>query len=617
MKGIIFFILCFVCIGLQAQVSLPASKGKIAVRDSLAKEDQTVDTIPISYRFLSDLDHSTLYTDSLFNGNYDIIDPAFRRRLEYRHLGNAGSAAFSILAPEIQTLGFRSGIEGYDLYNYTPDNYRIYNVGKSFTDVSFSPLGGRESFIVRADFARRFDHDLHLSINFDRIAQQGSYAGQLTKASNFGVTLYYTPKNKYRAYLTYISNAHNQEHNGGIKDGIDLTAEENTDREFVDVNLTNANSRLQSREYRFDHFYHWMKNLKLGHQCSFRSGYRRYGDVGTSTKTDSLIYKSLIGETQGLRSRYAEQNVSNTVSMTYSITDVVMTGGLRHNYMHYDNEARDEGFHQINVLGKARWDMGRWSNIMDGKMGWSQYHDQATYQIKGEVAYSANGYKISGNVMSGSYLPSYTDEWTVVNHAVIQQHAFSNIAIQSIGAKAGMIPWGLTAQVNYLRYEGFIQRGNDLLPVQLSMGIDALQGIVEWDKKWGVVGTENTMMWQQVKGANMGVPEWYSKNKVYIEGHLFKHNLLAQFGIGYTYMAGHRMLGYIPLNGSTYISDATNKDLHRVHLYVSGKVRSFRFFGALYNGLGYLSDYDPVFSLERYPINDPEIRLGISWRFID
>ena len=98
------------------------------VPDSLINSNTSnlPDTIKLQYYFLSDITKYYEFKDSTLDNFFHQYDPVKRRGIDYINLGNAGSAARSMDFNANPYIGFNIGLNQYDVYNYTLDDFRFF-----------------------------------------------------------------------------------------------------------------------------------------------------------------------------------------------------------------------------------------------------------------------------------------------------------------------------------------------------------------------------------------------------------------------------------------------------------------------------------------------------------
>ncbi|NNF36478.1 MAG: hypothetical protein HKN68_20415, partial [Saprospiraceae bacterium] len=268
--------------------------------------DPFADTTRIEYFYLTLLDSIYSFSDTTLSRWTHTYDPSRMRNAEYFNLGNNGSAARPIIFEKPVMMGTDYGYHAYDIYRLSSRGFKFYKVNRPFFDFTFTPVGGQQNFVIKSDFARNFSDGVSLSINYDRINQEGFYQSQQVLHTNFGLGIWYQdPMDKRSVFFTFKNEINTEDHNGGISNREDFANPFSEERMSISIENTGASTRFQHRTYEVQHIYHFQdsisqaKGLSLHSTLSLTSGYYKYFDE--SVGSDQDYYGDYYQDSRGIR----------------------------------------------------------------------------------------------------------------------------------------------------------------------------------------------------------------------------------------------------------------------------------------------------------------------------
>lgn len=193
------------------------------------------------------------FGDSLLD-DFHQYDPIRRQSWPWANLGNLGSAARPLFYQPHWRRGFDVGFHQYDLYQMSPADVRFYRITQAYTNTAYTqgPLQTDAQMLVQ--FSRNFSDGINLSIEHRRINNGGAYDHQRATNSTVAAGLWWhEPLGRYDGFLTFISNTHLHEENGGA-------AESLTDTIIppfqVDVHLSSPFTRHAHAELAFTQYFY-------------------------------------------------------------------------------------------------------------------------------------------------------------------------------------------------------------------------------------------------------------------------------------------------------------------------------------------------------------------------
>ncbi|HFA48753.1 MAG TPA: hypothetical protein ENJ95_07035 [Bacteroidetes bacterium] len=137
----------------------------------------------------------------------------------------------------------------------------------------------------------------------------------------------------------------------------------------------------------------------------------------------------------------------------------------------------------------------------------------------------------------------------------------------------------------------------------------------------GLLHSENWIGFQQSTSDVLRLPKLYSKHSLYLEGKIFKKNMLTRIGADARLTTGYAPYGYQPLTGQFYLQAGQSLPFTPlVDVFLNLKVKTFRFFFKVENLLPFASG-KYYFQTAGYPLpfgyGNGGLRFGINWRLVD
>jgi len=180
--------------------------------DSLQRRDRNADSITIFYHYF---DSSRLRSvDSSIND----FTTRFPLPYYYHNLGNYGTAAQSFFFNPRMKAGFDAGFHQYDVYQFTPENTRLYQTTRPYTELAYV-LGSKAEQLISIVHTQNKKSNFNFSLEYRFSNAPGNLKNQNASQNNFRFTSdYHTLNKKYGALLIYISNKSASSENGGLQD---------------------------------------------------------------------------------------------------------------------------------------------------------------------------------------------------------------------------------------------------------------------------------------------------------------------------------------------------------------------------------------------------------------
>ncbi|MFT4534802.1 MAG: hypothetical protein ACJA1A_001258 [Saprospiraceae bacterium] len=593
--------------------------------DSIAKSNLP-DTIILRYFKLSDITTFYDFQDSTLDNFFHQYDPAKRRWVDYQNLGNAGSAARSQIYESKPYIGFDEGLNQYDLYNFELDDFRFFENNTPLTNVFFSPVGGQQNFVIRSDFARNFNDGTAISLNYRRIRQQGFYSNQLTKTTNFGVSLRFQSENKrYTGFLSMLSNVNEEGQNGGIALDTFFLNPQLGDRANVPVVSKDAQTRHQQKQYSLINYYQLNKPEKnqvqylLRYDLKFDSRYYKFSDATTSASADSIEYGQFNIEDRGIRFYNKVNKISNAFYAYASDGEKLnIRAGLVYDRYDIDQLGFESGFDNLYVDFKG--DVPITKSIAIKSTGQLGLADGAgDFHLRGSLNLDLGSWiDINGGAAFYRFTPDLISRSLVLNGLKVKgwekdltkpvgSDLFGEFDIPKLKIK-GNIKQSLVNNAIYYDTTSTVRQTEEIFS---STSISIANEFTFWK-----LGMENYAMFQIFSDNIYNLPTLYSKHNLHITGYLFDRALYARFGAEVRLNPTHTGSDYSQVIGQFRQSTETLEFYPMTDVYFTGKVKTFRLF-LRFENINNLFQDNVSYQVAKYPQFDFKLRFGVSWLLLN
>ncbi len=527
-------------------------------------------------------------------------------------LGNYGSAHLPIKYQVNDELWKDPGFHQYDQYKLNRDDLKFYRHGLAFNDLFFSPVGGQENFIVKAKFSNNFKDNVNLSLDYERINQDGIYSAQNTKSTKLGAGIWkHNKKNNHHFFLTLIANNHNETHNGGVMIQSDRTFRS---RSTEPIYLNSSGTRHQHFSYAMDNFF-GVRNrpYEIHHQISYDHGYFRFSDDDINTASDSLVYNNFITDNRGSRYFMGFLRLKNTVDLGISKEKLDLRVGLAHQYAKY---SRDEGklnFNELFLFSKLNFQLGEYADLA------AQAHlgagsNAGNLNLQGQLNLTPiEGISIGAKMVLRRYDPTLIHEnLSITTIPVYAIDTFSKINEVQLGGQLRIDKLNLELELSSGVVDNPVSYDTLATPLQNDASIEYLQASVEHRFFWKFVGIENSLMYQRFSENIYRLPKLYGLHNLFVEFPLFKKKLLTRTGVIYYSLDLDGAQRFMPVTGAFYPSTQRIRPYDYYEFYANFQISDLRLFFKIEN-LNDLFIPQEHYHIINHPQADWHLRLGARW----
>jgi hypothetical protein len=626
-------------------------------------EPNDVDTSKVFYFKLENPSQIIPYKDTLLNNNFHQYELTRRRALDHWNLGNNGTATMPVLYETKQHKGFDEGFHQFDLYKIESNQLPFYKIQTPITYFYYSGNAQADAQL-EARFSTNFKDGINISLDFSRIDNISlptrqvlgyTYSVPSARTTNFALGLWFHGKeNGYDGYLTFTNNVSSQYDNGGISTD-SLFQNSPSDIFFLlPVNLKTAATRHEIREYAYTQYYQLNKkspqidttNIKkiiptdsrkylLGLKTGYTTSIYKFYQTAPFISADSTYYNDFITDTRGLRYYLETYKFENTFSISTTKSRKVISSlpdsiapkelktndwlelNLTHQYIKLDQEPISDT--RGNLIAGAKWNFtpndqikiesNAHFNLLGSNLGDYRLNANAFFQAKG-----LGSMKVS--FTNQLYSASYIQQQTYITSQLLWDNNWTKTLETNLSAtlKIDKTQTGITGAYTLLNnYIYFDALGK---PRQETGAISLLQLVINQDLKYKDLHLDNTIILQKSTSENIiQVPNIYSKHSLYVEGDIFKKNMLLRFGFDMRYHSAWYANSYMPIIGQFIIQQKQEiPAFPLLDIFVSFKVSDFRFFFKMDNLNGFWQK-QPAYTLYHYPVPDRLIKFGLGWNF--
>lgn len=592
----------------------------------MGKDPSTVDSTIFKYFTLHDVSDLTFFADTTLDQNLIYSDPVRDPSNPMANLGTVASASHPLLYTPTQVTGFHSGFHEYDAYNFTIDEFKYFKTNRAISDLYFSSIANQQNLTVKTDFTRNFEDGIQLSINYQRYSNEGFYATQRARTTNFGTGLWYqSPKDKYNLFLTFVSNVNTEEQNGGITTDTLFGSEFANFRTAIPVNLTDANTRYQQRGVRVSNYYklaspdstNW--NLELQYDMEYDWNYWNYDDVITNTATDTAIYQEYLTDPRGARTYITDNNFSQSAYI-HGIGPKGYQGkiGLKYDRHKIKQANRDSTINDLSL----RYDVSipfikSLQLYSKGSIGLGA--NAGSFEVDGYVNLNVKEWatlKGGANIFRRSIELVEDEFW--INDVKIFDNDFSKPFGSSLYGTLSIPKLKTKISLRQTLENNPILWGANALPYQLDGILSNTQMNARIEFKWGGWHIDNYIQYQIFSDAVIDLPNFISTHKLYWDGDVFNNNMNLRIGVQSRFVPEYTAQRFIPVIGRFHEGTTPLQFYPDTDFFLSFKVQTFRFFLQVQNISDFWNGASGIdYQVENYPQYDVKLRYGVRWVLFD
>ena len=131
-------------------------------KDRPLANETRIDSINITTYNLDNIYKQDSFKTKGLGKYFQQYDPARNRNFDYGHLGNLGSAAYSLTLDDHRSLNYKLGFNQYRLYQKDRDDILFFKQNTPFSELFFSGGETQSDLRVKTLFSRTFANNVKL-----------------------------------------------------------------------------------------------------------------------------------------------------------------------------------------------------------------------------------------------------------------------------------------------------------------------------------------------------------------------------------------------------------------------------------------------------------------------
>lgn len=587
--------------------------------------------------------------DSLFLGQIASVDTsllfvsqfdALSKGIDvFSTLSNAGAAHQSVVLNTHFSDGFLAQLNAFKMYLRSEIPVRYFNPILPFTEINYA-MGSKKEQQMNVRFASQFAPRFFVGLDFRLSSSLGPY--KENKIENNGLNInarYQSVSKRYGVLANFFHAKLHVGENGGIKHDSTFENGLETDRRIIAVNLSQAENKIkqsgieieqyfilspavmkqndsviQPRSFRFGRITHRLEfernQLVFSEKYPKVPFYSAFGSAIDTTRTYDSLYQTT------LKNRIYWSNLGYKQYQN-DIPVYLFAGAELVNSMQSDSLFKDRVW-QINPYGGIQISLFR-SFFIDG-------------QVKLITGNFANGNLIIGGGIK-QYLgtesrnlghlffrikllnqsPSWFYEKYTSNHFQWENN-FSNSKVISFNGGYQVKKVAFGGNVHFL--DKYMYLGYDAKPKQTMRTIKLLHLYSTFHihpGKFDIVGSVN---YQKTDSDTLlHLPEFSARLRLAFSQRVFSNAGIIQPGIDVSWFSAYYADAYMPALRSFYLqNEKVIGNYPFIDVYLALKVKRARLFVQYSNLFGLMKQYNYYTTLH-YPMRDPRLYFGVSWKF--
>jgi len=537
-------------------------------------------------------------------------------------------------------------------FNYLEmEDVKYYNVPTPTTDAMFKTVFEEGQFLdilLTFNLSKR----LNYSIAYKGFRSLGKYNSSESEAGNFRTTANYQSKNsRYDIRMHIAAQDLINEENGGLsnKEGQFESGDADfSDRSRIDVNFTDAQTKILGKRYFFENRYKLIRKVKdstiaektslgIGHVFNYETKYYQFTQNNQNDYFGEAFVTSTLSDKAILKTFYNQFSAE-----FYNATLGRLKGNLNiYNYNYYFNSTLIVNNESISRQIKGE----------EISLGANYQKQIGGFNLKGDFAYNLSGkltgtilnvgasYKIADDIVfsaqlhSSSKMPNFNFllyQSDYANYNWDNTNTFNKTSTNSLNFNLDTKQFGnasvkITSLDNYSYFavdpDQIITEGESesqfIKPYQETKAVNYLKVKYQKEFKYKGFALDNTIMYQTVAQSTnvLNVPQFTTRNSFYYSTDVFKKAMFLQTGVTFKYFTSYNMNSYNPLLGEFYIQNTEKLGgFPLLDFFINAKVQQTRIylkaehFNSSFSGFNYYSAPD-------YPYRDFIVRFGVVWNF--
>lgn len=569
------------------------------------------DTTSIFQFYPDDPSKMSIQADTLLD-QFHIYDMAEQGQLFSQSLGNLGSSTRHLFYQTRRPQnGFDFGYHQFDLYRLKRQEFQQIDSEKAVSNLFFTPGSNQRNFLIKTQFSRPFKNDIQLTIDYQRIIQEGIYTSQNTRTTSLGVSFRKEYDNR-DMIITAVTNANNEVHNGGVSDETLFNQLNYNFRTRIPTFIENAFTRHADADFAVNNYFtlEKYKGIKFRHEIAHKRASFKYVDESSA---NSSFYGDLWQESRGLRSFTNYKKWESTLWGTLDVKNILLTAGFNYSFYHINQEPESQQIHDLSILANAKLTPIESIDIeADGYVGMGENVGEYSFTGSADLHVLKN-IELTADASFKRFRPTLISQQAFINQLEVWYNDFSQPLENTLGASLHLSSLGLSIKFAQTALTNPIYFNTETKPEQFSGTVLISQLYLKSHHKLAFIQIKNEIGLQNLDTNIFNLPRLLSEHELYAEGYIFKKRMKARLGFRIKTVESYLMSGYSPAHGAFYFQNETRDPFfYQGDAYISFKVDSLRAFIRAEN-LTQLFIPD-VFQLTNpYPVFDYRLRFGVGW----
>ena len=588
------------------------------------------DSIRTKYFIEKELNYKKLKlstVDSLHN-SFRVFNP-INKTFEFNSsLGNLGSAYFPLTFSNNYFNFSDCGKNPYNIYFKENENIRYYHTDKAFTELTYAN-GSKKEFYFNVLHTQNIFRNFNVGLNYQLINSLGYYEYQRNDQTNLIVFgHFYTKNTRYQILFNGKLDKIKMQENGGVSEdstlvaGTQLQTAYNVFRRKSFYIKQLYDLAIEKHQIKKDTILKTIKTsrFRIVHSANIEEKSFRYSDLDyasayyknyfiTPTSTYDSINIIKFENTFGfnLLNKDSANNFLDNINIylggKYQVNKLFQTyAGINNDF--------SSSFTDFSIYSKE-----------DAKLFWKL---QADYGING---YNKNNYniKMSLNKKFGKRLNSKiffdidlnkkTPEYFLL-HYISNNFIWNNNFNQSDSKNIdfGINIKGFELRFDYSMLSNYIFIDTNAMPNQFKNIFYVSSANLIKNFKLGILHLDNHLVYQKTNNSEIiRIPEFITKNSIYLNLKLFKKALFTNIGFDFLYYSSYYANSYMPATSMFYLQNYKKVgDYPYCDFFFSAKIKHANIFFKV-ERFNYLFMNKKPSSFPNYLDPGMALKFGISW----
>ncbi len=631
-----------------------------ALDSARALEDNKKDSIVFTARYIRyttlDMMKKGTYTRQIdtLHKNFQYYNPQNKPWNPSINLGSYGLATRDLLFTPNKTIGFQTGFHSMDRYVYQPDSVQYFRARSPFSELYMVGFFFNDQ-VFRGRVSQNINPRWNIGAEFHATATDGFYFNQKYKDMKATVFSWYESKNhRYNLLVNMMFNKLDATENGSIT--VNNIFDKDTVRQASNRYPVRLNGLADNRPRNVwrDNTFFIRQSYFLGHLDTIDAGKPEMqvfptNSVAHNTYIRLKQYSFYKNEPDRFGAfPFAGLDLAqDTTQLTNVSNDFVYSFYLRGKSL-FKNEAKlDIGFQNDLYWYSDRGISNRFyqNNMVKGALGYT-FSDRIQinakvnqivqgmnfgdylYEVNADMSLSDKIGKISLSAYSQNKSPEFVFER--MNYSYHQwEHSFDKTKTQNLTFKYSNPKIGFSGKAEYFLIDKYLlfkevanpsdnpQLDRVIEPTQLG-ALNLLKLSVGQKFHFRRFTFDNMVVYQKSDNMDdLAIPEWYTWHSLYYSNVLSKV-LDFNLGMDVKFNTPFRTPSY-SINSGQFYNDNAGLQFSTypiVDIWATGTLQRATLFIS-YNFVNQYLAPRGYYSVRRYPMNDANIRFGISWKFYD